>query len=250
MSQPLSDAALAARALACLDLTELSEPCSEAGIDDLCRKAIAGGVAAICVWPQMVSLARRKLDGAGVAIATVINFPAGGEDVERAVDDTEEALRDGATEIDLVLPYRALLAGRSEPGSEMVKGVRDVVDGGRRLKVILETGSLRTPEMIEQASRLALGAGADFIKTSTGKTEVSATPAAVEAVLLTIRDTGGRVGIKPSGGIRTLDDARRYFDLADRIMGPGWAGPATFRLGASGLYDVLMAARGAAGEPA
>lgn len=240
----LSDAAIAARALSCLDLTDLSDLTSDQATDELCRKARAGGVAAVCVWPQMVSRARAQLQGTEIALATVINFPAGGEDVERAVEDTDEALSDGATEIDLVMPYRAFLAGRPEVAREMVAAVRDIVDGGRRLKVILETGELRDEASIAGASRLAIEAGADFLKTSTGKSPTSATPEAVETMLGVIKQSGRSVGLKASGGIRTLDDARRYLELADRIMGPGWGKPETFRIGASGLYEALMTARG------
>ncbi|HEY0570443.1 MAG TPA: deoxyribose-phosphate aldolase [Enterovirga sp.] len=241
----MTDANVAGRALACLDLTDLSELTSDQATDELCRKARAAGVAAVCVWPQMVSRARSQLDGPGIALATVINFPAGGEDVERAVEDTEEALSDGATEIDLVMPYRAFLAGRHEVAREMVAAVRDIVDGGRRLKVILETGELGDAAAVAAASRFAIEAGADFLRTSTGKSPVSATPEAAEAMLGVIKQAGRAVGLKASGGIRTLDEARLYLEIADRIMGPGWAKPATFRIGASGLYDELVAARGA-----
>jgi deoxyribose-phosphate aldolase len=240
----LSDAAVAARALSCLDLTDLSELTSDQETDELCRKARAGAVAAVCVWPQMVSRARAQLEGSGIALATVINFPAGGDDVELAVNDTEEALSDGATEIDLVLPYRAFLEGRHETARAMVTALRDIVDGGRRLKVILETGELGGAATIAAASRLAIEAGADFLKTSTGKSPVSATPDAVETMLGAIKQSGRAVGLKVSGGIRTLNEARLYLETADRIMGPGWAKPTTFRIGASGLYDELVAARG------
>jgi deoxyribose-phosphate aldolase len=120
--------------------------------------------------------------------------------------------------------------------------VRDVVDHGRLLKVILETGELVEPALIEAASRIAIEAGADFLKTSTGKTKVSATPEAAETMLNAIRSSGRPVGLKVSGGIRTVTDAALYVDLADRIMGAGWATPKTFRIGASGVYDALVAA--------
>jgi deoxyribose-phosphate aldolase len=240
----LTDADVARRALACLDLTDLSELTSDQATDELCRKARAAVVAAVCVWPQMVSRASAQLQGTGIALATVINFPAGGEDIERAVEDTEEALSDGATEIDLVLPYRAFLTGRHDVARAMVGAVRDIVDGGRRLKVILETGQLREEGSMAGASQLAIEAGADFLKTSTGKSPSSATPEAVETMLGVIKRSGRSVGLKASGGIRTLDDARCYLELVDRIMGPGWAKPATFRIGASGLFDALIAARG------
>jgi deoxyribose-phosphate aldolase len=172
----------------------------------------------------------------------VINFPAGGEDCARATDDTAEALRDGADEIDLVLPYRAFLRGDADTARDMVEAVRDTC-GAACLKVILETGEIADPEAIRRASRLALEAGADFLKTSTGKSSVSATPDAAEAMLAEIRTSGRAAGLKVSGGLRSVADAAAYLALADRIMGPDWAGPRTFRLGASSLFGALMQAR-------
>jgi deoxyribose-phosphate aldolase len=240
----MSDALMARRALTCLDLTDLTETCSDHGIDALCAKAVnpLGPVAAVCVWPQFVSRARECLKGSPVRIATVVNFPAGGEEVDRVIEDVHEALGDGATEIDLVLPYGALRRGNLDAATDMVAGVRDMVDQGRLLKVILETGELATPSLIATASRIAIEAGADFIKTSTGKTAVSATPEAAEIMLNVIKESGRNVGLKPSGGIRTLSDAALYLTLADRVMGAGWATPQTFRLGASSVYDALIAA--------
>jgi deoxyribose-phosphate aldolase len=239
-----SEVATARLALSCLDLTDLTESCTEQAIDALCVKAAGphGPVAAVCVWPQFVSRARGDLAGSPVRIATVVNFPAGGEDIERVIDDTMEALTDGADEIDLVLPYGAVRRGDHAAATAMVAGVRDVVDHGRLLKVILETGELREPSLIEAASRIAIEAGADFIKTSTGKTPVSATPEAAEIMLEAIRQSGRPVGLKPSGGIRTLADASLYLGLADRVMGAGWATPKTFRIGASSVFDALVAA--------
>lgn len=238
----MTDASIARRALPLLDLTDLGDTCTEAAIDALCAAAGASGVAAICVWPRFVAQAARLLAGSGVAVATVINFPAGGEDAARAVADTRAALADGADEIDLVLPYRALREGRPEPARAMVSAVRDAC-GPACLKVILETGELATPELIEGASRLALAAGADMIKTSTGKSAVSATREAAEIMLVALRETGGEHGLKVSGGIRTVADAALYLALADRIMGPDWTTPRTFRIGASGLHAALVAAR-------
>ena len=240
----MSDEQIAVRALRSLDLTDLNETCSDQAIDALCKKALdpRGPVAAVCVWPQFVKRAQANLKGSPVRIATVVNFPAGGEDVSRVTDDTQEALSDGANEIDLVLPYNALRRGDRAVAVEMVEAVRDLVDGDRLLKVILETGELQDPKLIEAASRIAIEAGADFIKTSTGKTPVSATPEAAEIMLDAIKASGKPVGLKPSGGIRTLADAKIYLDLADRIMGPGWATPKTFRIGASSVYDALIAA--------
>jgi deoxyribose-phosphate aldolase len=124
----------------------------------------------------------------------------------------------------------------------MVGEVRDAMPEESRLKVILETGELADPAMIRLAADLAIEAGADFIKTSTGKTPVSATPEAVAVMLAAIQAHGGTVGLKPSGGIRTPADAGRYLAQVDAAMGPAWATPATFRFGASGLHEALVAA--------
>lgn len=249
----MSDASIAQRALRCLDLTDLTETCTDQAIDALCKKALdpRGPVAAVCVWPQFVKRAQDNLKGSSVRIATVVNFPAGGEDVGRVTDDAQEALSDGANEIDLVIPYNALRRGDLAVASEMMEAVREHVDQGRLLKIILETGELKDAKLIETASRLSIDAGADFIKTSTGKTPVSATPEAAEIMLNAIKSSGRKVGLKPSGGIRTVADAKLYLDLADRIMGAGWATPQTFRIGASSVYDTLIAAiEGRDGAPA
>ena len=237
----MSDAELARRILHCLDLTELSENSSEHTVGALCEKARTphGPVAAVCVWPQMVSAARDHLRGSPVRVATVVNFPAGEDDLNRVVDDITEALGDGASEIDCVMPDRAFLADRTSAVRGFLTSVRDIVNDGI-LKVILETGALGEARNIEAASRLAIEAGADFLKTSTGKLTASATPEAVRVMLGVIQSSRRNVGLKPSGGIRTMADARTYWDLAEGMMGAGWAAPSTFRIGASGLYDVLI----------
>jgi len=232
----------AIRALKLLDLTELGDGCREDHVETLIQKAQTehGPVAAICIWPQFVSIARRRLEGSPIRIATVINFPKGGEDVERAIDDTTEALKDGADEIDLVMPWRALLAGDEAIARSMIAEVHDAIDGEARLKVILETGMLPDAAAIRRAADLAIESGADFIKTSTGKTERSATPDAVRTMLEAIKSADRTVGLKPSGGIRTIADASFYLGLVDEAMGPVWVSPSTFRFGASGLYDALI----------
>ena len=236
--------ATARRALACLDLTDLSDACSfEAAVALVARaRTPHGAVAAVCLWPQFVSMARERLRDSGVRVATVINFPAGGEDVERVVEDTREALRDGADEIDLVIPWRALRRGDDKTVAGMIAAARDNIPSSRRLKCILETGELGAPDLIARASDIAIREGADFLKTSTGKTAVSATPAAARVMLERIKASGKPVGFKASGGVRTLADASTYLALADEIMGADWARPETFRFGASGLLDALLAA--------
>lgn len=241
------DTGFARRAVALLDLTDLSNGLDEAGVERLCARALTplGPVAAVCLWAGFVPQARRLLKDSGVRVATVVNFPAGGDDVMRAADEARYAVLDGADEIDVVLPWRALATGRREVVGALLGAVRAVVPPGRVLKTILETGELKTPALIREAARIAIGTGADFIKTSTGKTETSATPEAVRLMLEEIRASRRPVGIKPSGGIRTPEDAKTYLSLADAIMGPGWASPATFRFGASGLLDALLAEAGA-----
>jgi deoxyribose-phosphate aldolase len=202
------------------------------------------------VWPAFVTQAVELLRGSGVKVATVVNFPDGGAVVAPVLDETVRALADGADEIDLVLAYRALLAGQSAIARTMVDAVRAAVVPPAKLKVILETGSYPSAHDIRRAADLAIDAGADFIKTSTGKTEHSATVEAVRVLLEAIRDAGRPVGVKPSGGIRTVVDAEAYLSLADEVMGSGWVTPATFRFGASGLLDGVDSLLDAAAEGA
>lgn len=236
---------IARRAIACLDLTELGDHATDADVEALCGRAVTpyGPVAAVCVWPRHVTVARRLLGGTPVRIATVVNFPGGDEPTPHVVAAVEAALADGADEIDLVLPYHALLQGASEHVALMLEAVRGAVPkDGHVLKVILETGELGDPHAIERAAHVAVEHGADFIKTSTGKTSVSATLEATGIMLGVIRSAAWPVGLKPSGGIRTLADATAYIEQADEVMGDGWATPATFRFGASGLLTALIAA--------
>ncbi len=239
---PPSEAARAARrALPLLDLTDLSATATAAAVAALCGKARASGVAAVCVWPRFVADSVRALAGSDVRVATVVNFPAGGEDRVGTAEETRRALDAGADEIDLVLPYRALMRGEADTARAMVAAVREAC-AGRCLKVILETGVLEEPERIAGASRLSLEEGADFIKTSTGKTPVSATLPAADTMLRAIRERGGAAGLKVSGGLRRVEDAAAYLALADRIMGPDWASRETFRIGASALHAELVRA--------
>lgn len=237
-----TDDAFARRAIALLDLTDLSNGLNEQGVEKLCARAVTplGPVAAVCLWAGFVPQARRLLRDTAVRIATVVNFPDGEADVSRAADEARYAVLDGADEIDVVMPWRALIDGERETVGALLGAVRAAVPTGRLLKVILETGELAEPGLIREAARIAIGTGADFIKTSTGKTKISATPEAAAIMLEEIRASSRRIGLKPSGGIRTAADAKVYLDLADRIMGPAWATPSTFRFGASGLLDALL----------
>ncbi|MET3889601.1 deoxyribose-phosphate aldolase [Bosea sp. OAE506] len=238
---PASSIATARRALSLLDLTDLSDNADEAGLAALCARAVGapGPVAAICIWPRFVAQARTMLGRAPVRIATVVNFPQGESTGAEVLAETQSAVAAGADEIDLVLPWRAFLAGDAAGAEAMVRAVREAC-GGQTLKVILETGEYPDLDRVRAASELAIAAGADFIKTSTGKTAHSASLPAARTMLEVIAANGRPVGLKPSGGIRTLADAAGYLELADAIMGSGWATAETFRFGASGLHQVLV----------
>ena len=243
----------AALALSLLDLTDLAEGCDAAQVEGLCGRARTpfGAAAAVCVWPRFVAGARATLgEGHPVRIATVVNFPSGEAPAEAVAGETRAAIADGADEIDLVIPYRRLVAGEPEAVTATVAAVRAACPGAV-LKAILETGELN-PGLIAQASDLAIAAGADFLKTSTGKVAVNATPDAAEVMLHAIRRSARPVGFKASGGIGTVAIAAGYLALAEAAMGPGWARPSTFRFGASGLLrDILAVLAGeASGTPA
>ncbi|HEV7370193.1 deoxyribose-phosphate aldolase [Arenibaculum sp.] len=232
----------AARALPLLDLTSLNDDDTDERIEALCARAVtpAGRVAAVCIYPRFVPLARRLLAGTGVRIATVVNFPEGTAPPARVADDTAAAVADGADEIDVVMPWRALAAGDAQAVRAVLGACRGACPGST-LKVILETGGLADPGLVGAASRLALEAGADFLKTSTGKLQPAATPEAAAVMMTAIRDAGAAAGFKAAGGIRDTAAAAAYLGLADAILGAGWASPATFRFGASGLLDALLA---------
>ncbi|MCJ8517897.1 deoxyribose-phosphate aldolase [Pseudorhizobium tarimense] len=233
----------ASLALSLLDLTNLRDDCDNEAIELLCRRATTpyGAAAAICIWPRFVAHARKILgSGSSLRIATVVNFPSGNMEVAEVVEETRGAIADGADEIDLVIPYRTFLQGDEAAVTQMVETVRQACPQAG-LKVIIETGELRDSAHIRRASELAIDAGADFIKTSTGKVAVNATLEAADIMLRVIRDSRKSVGFKPAGGIGTVADADLYLRLAETIMGPNWIMPSTFRFGASSLLDDILA---------
>lgn len=236
---------IAHRILPLLDLTSLNDDDTESDILRLCARAKTpvGTVAAVCLGPAHVALARQGLARANlqnrVKIATVVNFPHGQDEIDVVAEAVRSAVTSGADEIDLVFPYRALMAGDERAGYRMVSQCRQILTD-YTLKVILETGELKNPELIRTASEIAIGAGADFLKTSTGKVEVNATPDAARVMMEAIRDSARPVGFKAAGGIRTTAEAAVYLDLATDILGPRWLAPDRFRFGASGLLDDLL----------
>ena len=218
-----------------MDLTSLNEQDTAADIVALCAKALEPvQVAAVCVYPQFVELAAAHLTDTGVAIATVVNFPEGNAEYKTVYDDIKRCVKEGATEIDVVFPYTAFLkeeTGIKEFLQKCKKNCKSAL-----LKVILETGALGSVENIKTASALAIEAGADFLKTSTGKMAQGASVEAATAMLQTIKESGADVGIKISGGVRSLDQALPYLNLAEKIMGAAWITPQHFRFGASQLW--------------
>lgn len=239
-------------ALACLDLTSLNNDDTEADVARLCARAQGpcGPVAAVCVWPRLAACARVHLP-ASIGVAAVANFPDGGTDIGRAVRDTAQIVQAGAQEVDVVLPWRALAAGDEKACASLLGAVRAACPG-LVLKVILETGELQDPRLVRRASELALAGGADFLKTSTGKTKTSATPLAARTMLDAIvanPEARARAGFKASGGIRTVADAAIYVDLVAGVLGEAALTPARFRIGASALLGELEAVLGASARP-
>ena len=236
----------ARQALSLMDLTSLNDSDTDATIEALCQqlKTPYGNPAAVCVYPQFIVTAQRALTAHKlndvVRIASVTNFPNGGDDIMAAARETREAVASGANEVDVVFPYRALMAGDEETGRELVEMSKAACGGQALLKVIIESGELKEPELIKRASELAIEGGADFIKTSTGKVATNATLEAAEIMLNVIKASGKDVGFKAAGGVRTAEEAAQYLALASKIMGSAWVTPAHFRFGASSLLANLL----------
>lgn len=222
--------------LHCMDLTSLTGAETQSDISSLCQQAnsSAGSTAAICIFPQFITFAKTQLKPS-VKIATVTNFPHGESNIEKAVFETQQAVEFGADEVDVVFPYHALISGDETVGLELVKQCKAACGNDTLLKVIIESGELKSDELIAKASRIAIDAGADFIKTSTGKVPVNATLNAAKIMLETIKASGKQVGFKAAGGVRTVADAKQYIELAANIFDLNWVNPVNFRFGASGL---------------
>lgn len=236
-------------ALQLMDLTTLNDNDTDASVIRLCQQAKtpAGMTAAVCVYPRFVPVARKTLRQIGaenVRIATVTNFPHGDDDIEIAVAETRAAVAYGVDEVDVVFPYKALMAGDREVGFELVKACKAACGGSVLLKVIIESGELKTPELIRSASEIAIDAGADFIKTSTGKVPVNATLEAAHIMLSVIKEKNPAVGFKAAGGVKNAAQAAEYLELAASLLGNQWISARTFRFGASSLLADLLTTLG------
>jgi deoxyribose-phosphate aldolase len=239
-----------------IDLTTLEGADTPGKVAALASKAITPdptdrtvpSVAAVCVYPNLVSHALERVRGTGVKVASVATgFPSGQYPTELKIDDAHAAAELGADEIDMVIDRGAFLSGRYAKVYDEIVRVKEAI-GDAHLKVILETGELGTYDNVRRASLLAIAGGADFIKTSTGKVQPAATLPVTLVMLEAIRDvheeTGRRIGMKPAGGIRTAKQAVQYLVLLHETLGPDWMTPDLFRFGASSLLnDVLMQIR-------
>lgn len=225
-----------------IDLTSLNEHDHEDTILKLCHSAHTpfGSVAAVCVYPQYVKLVKQTLKDPKIKIAAVSNFPHGNLSIEQVIFEIQHAIHEGANEIDLVMPYQDYLDGKVTDTKVFVAACKELCKKSTILKVILETGALQNSEIIEHACHDMINAGADFLKTSTGKIAIGATLTAAKIMLTTIRESKKNIGFKASGGIRTPKQAQDYIKLAQSIMGNTWVTAEHFRLGASSLVQTLI----------
>ena len=246
-------------AITMVDLTTLEGADTEGKVQALCAKAVrpdptdlsVPSVGAVCVYNDMVSVARKHLDsigGAHVPVAAVSTaFPSGRASMKIKIQDTQDAIDAGAGEIDMVIDRGAFLSGNYIEVFNEIVAIKDICGDKAHLKVIFETGELVTYDNVRKASYLAMLAGADFIKTSTGKIAPAATPPVVLVMLEAVRDfyemAGVRIGVKPAGGIRNTKDAIKQLVLVNETAGPEWLTPSLFRIGASALLNDLLMQR-------
>jgi deoxyribose-phosphate aldolase len=253
MNISTNDEQMARQAISLFDLIALDTYDAESRIVDLCHRAVTplGAIASICVYPRFVLLARMTLDRMhlrDVRVISVVNFPYGSANLEIAESETRAAVMSGADEIDLVYPFRTLLSGDRQTGKDMVAACRAACGPRTVLTVTLEVSDLRDPQVIREACQGAISAGANFIKTSTGKLVGGPTPQAVRVMLETIAEVGGQVGIKFCGGLRTFADARVFLDMAGARFGPQWISAQRVRLVGSSLLDDILLQLGLGAE--
>ena len=246
-------------AITMVDLTTLEGADTVGKVQALCAKAMrpdptdlsVPSVGAVCVYNDMVGVARKHLDSIGgthVPVAAVSTaFPSGRASMKVKIQDTQDAIDAGAGEIDMVIDRGAFLSGNYIAVFNEIVAIKEICGEKAHLKVIFETGELVTYDNVRKASYLAMLAGADFIKTSTGKVAPAATPPVVLVMLEAVRDfyemAGVRIGVKPAGGIRNTKDAIKQLVLVNETAGPEWLTPSLFRIGASALLNDLLMQR-------
>lgn len=243
------------RCFSCIDLTSLDPSDSQESITALVRKVMAQGaeypgvpdVAAVCVYPAFVETVGISLGDSDIRIACVAGgFPSAQTFLEVKMLEAAMAVENGADEVDVVMNVGEVLSGEFDKAGSEIKIIREEVGEDITLKVIIESGLLREPDTIRLAALTAIAAGADFVKTSTGKTSPMATPEAAVVMCMAIRDhylkTGKKIGFKAAGGIRTAQDAAIYYSIVQMILGDEWLCPALFRIGASSAANNLLSA--------
>jgi deoxyribose-phosphate aldolase len=243
---PYSPAELNPKIMSFIDLTTLEGADTKEKVVALCQKAKQHKTAAICVYPTFAKLVRKELEGSFIHTACVAGaFPAGQSPIHVKVAEVKYAVEQGAQEIDMVISRGTFLEGNYATVGAEIKAIREAA-GNARLKVILETGELQTQENIKLAGEIAIANinNNDFIKTSTGKVSVNATPEAAYTMLCAIKkeylETGKKIGFKPAGGVSTPAEAEVYVKLVYEILGEEWLTPDLFRIGASRLVDALV----------
>lgn len=237
---------VARQVLSLMDLTSLNHDDDANSISQLIGSidASLGLPAAICVFPEFVQQVKTTLSALGwtsIKVATVTNFPKGIEPLDKVLRETQQAIEAGADEIDLVMPYQQFLLEDADTPWQYIKSSKQVIAGRAKLKVIIESGELSNSTLIAEATRLALIAGADFVKTSTGKVTTNATEDAAKSILSVLGKSTKRVGFKASGGINTLEDAYPYLILAQETFGVEGVTADTVRFGASSLLQDVYA---------
>ena len=238
-----------------IDLTTLSCSDSVESVTAFARKAVEfytnypaiANVASICIYPPFVETVGLAVDDTPMRITSVAGgFPSSQTFLEVKMLETAMAVENGADEIDIVLNVGKMLEGHYDEVANEVEVIRTEMSPEVVLKVIIESGALKTPDLIRKASLLSMFAGADFVKTSTGKIDVSATPEAAVVMCQAIRDyyrkTGRKVGFKPAGGVRSAEDAALYYTIVEEILGKEWLTPELFRIGASSAANNLLTA--------
>lgn len=245
--QPVAlNPALTRRLLGFIDFTNLNSEATQAEMALFFEKVQTPftPVASVCVLPQFVRMAAAQFAQTSIKVGTVANFPEGTTPLEQVLIHIGRSLQDGAQEMDVVFPYQRYLAGERQYAHTFVESCKAICGPDVTLKVILETGVLCDPAIIADASYDVIAAGADFIKTSTGKVSGGATLEAAATMLLVIKHVGAQfnkqIGLKVSGGISQVQQAAQYVELADQMMGRDWLTTKTFRIGASRLIDQLL----------
>lgn len=233
---------IAKKLVSIIDLTTLNPDDTEENIINLCEKATTqlGNVAAVCVYPKFVAIVNDQLKSTDIRIASVANFPSGSEKLKDSLKQIETALKAGANEIDLVLPYEKYLQGETEFCFDYIKECRNACSK-QVLKVILEISEFPKLDQVYQVCQELMLLDVDFLKTSTGKSRHGANLECATVMLLAIKDAENHTGFKASGGIKTVEQACGYLSLAQKIMGDKWVTAEHFRIGASSLLDEILA---------